>query len=284
MGRLFIGRRHLAPTKHGGRVPRTNDWTGRRARSVAYALISAGLLAMIAPRAAAQWTTRGSPSDKGWRFAVTPYLWFAGLKGDIGVGPLVSSVDLSPGDVLDALQFAAMGYGEVRRQWFVGGIDALYVSVGGAKAIVFRGDTGSFNLSNRQTILQPFVGYSVGNATWTLDVLAGARYWRERAELSVDRSNGRSVDYTNTLDWWDATGGLRLTGTIVPRVRFTAGGDAGGGGAKSDWQLHGDVGYDVSSRWTVGITYRFLSVDYTKTYFVQDVDMKGFVLAGTYHF
>jgi len=63
-----------------------------------------------------------------------------------------------------------------------------------------------------------------------------------------------------------------------------AGADAGGGGAKSDWQLHGDVGYDVSRRWTVGIDYRFLSVDYRKTSFVQDVDMKGFVVAGTYHF
>jgi hypothetical protein len=234
--------------------------------------------------AGAQWTTRGSPSDKGWRFAVTPYLWLAGLEGDVGVGPLTSHVDLSPADILDALQFAASAYGEVRRQWFVGGIDALYVSVGGAKAIVFRGDTGSFNLSNRQTILQPFVGYSVGNATWTLDVLAGARYWRSRNELSVDRPNGRSVDRTLLTDWWDATGGLRLTGTIIPRLRFTAGGDAGGGGAKSDWQLHGDVGYDVSSRWTVGIVYRFLSVDYSKTNFLQDVDMKGLVLAGTYHF
>jgi len=252
-------------------------------RRLTHALIALCVLIVAARPGSAQWTTRGSPSDKGWRFAVTPYLWLAGLKGEVGVGPLTSNVDLSPSDILDHLQFAASAYGEVRRQWFVGGIDALYVSVGGAKAIVFRGDTGSFNLSNRQTILQPFVGYSVGNATWTLDVLAGARYWRTRAELTVDRPNGQSRDFTSTTDWWDALGGLRLTGSIVPHVRFTAGGDAGGGGANSDWQLHGDVGYDVSSRWTVGVAYRFLSVDYRKT-LVQDVDMKGFVVAGTYHF
>ena len=246
--------------------------------------MSACLNSLFSASAHSQWTTRGSPSDKGWRFAVTPYLWLAGLKGDVGVGPLVSSIDLSPSDILDHLQFAASLYGEVRRQWFVGGIDALYVSVGGAKAIVFRGDTGSFNLANRQTILNPFVGYSVGNATWTLDVLAGTRYWRSKDRLTVDRPNGQSRDFTSTIDWWDALGGVRLTGIIVPRLRFTAGGDAGGGGAKSDWQLHGDVGYDVSSRWTVGVAYRFLSVDYSKTSFTQDVDMKGFVLAGTYHF
>ena len=255
-----------------------------RMRRVARMLIWLCALMVSARPAKAQWTTRGAASNKGWRFAVTPYLWFAGLKGDVGIGPLVSSVDLSPGDILDHLQFAASLYGEVRRQWFVGGIDALYVSVGDAKAIVFRGDTGSFNISNRQTILQPFVGYSVGNATWTLDVLAGARYWHSKDQLRVDRPNGQSRDFTTTVDWWDALGGLRLTGSIVPRLRFTAGGDAGGGGAKSDWQIHGDVGYDVSRVWTVGLSYRFLSVDYSKTNFVQDVDMKGFVLAGTYHF
>ena len=245
-------------------------------------LVALCMCLLTTQQALAQWTTRGAPSDKGWRFGLTPYVWLAGIEGDVGVGPLVSHVSLSPGDVLDHLQFAASLYGEVRRQWFVGGIDAFYASVGGAKAVVFRGDTGTFNLTDRQTIVTPFVGYSVGNATWTLDVLAGARYWRTRDRLSIDRPNGQSRDFTNTIDWWDALGGLRLTGIIVPKVRFTAGADAGG--AKSDWQLHGDVGYDVSSRWTVGVSYRYLSVDYTKTYFVDDVAFKGFVVAGTYHF
>lgn len=241
-------------------------------------------MGIIAPRATAQWTTRGSPSDKGWRFGVTPYLWFAGLNGDIGVGPLTSHVDLSPADILNHLDFAAMAYAEVRRQWFVGGIDAMYVSVSGAKAVVFRGDTGSFALKNQQAVAQPFIGYSVGNATWTLDILAGARYWSSKVRLNVDRPNGRSVNNSNRIDWWDAIGGLRLTGSIVPHVRFTAGSDAGGGGAKSDWQVHGDIGYDVSTRWTVGLAYRVLGVDYTKANFAEDIRQQGFLLAGTYHF
>jgi len=265
-------------------VFRSIDLVATRARQRIRVLVALSTLALPTQSVVAQWTRRAAPPDEGWHFAVTPYLWLAGLNGEVGIGPLTSNVDLSPGDILDALQFAASAYADVRRQWFVGGIDALYVSVGDAKAIVFRGDTGSFNLSNRQTILNPFVGYSVGNATWTFDVTAGARYWHSRDELRVDRANGQSRGFTSTIDWWDAVAGLRLTGIIVPHLRFTAGGDAGGGGAKSDWQLHGDVGYDVSSRWTVGLSYRLLSVDYSKTNFVQDVNMKGFVVAGTYHF
>jgi len=264
-------------------VSRSIDSAVTHARRLTRVLIALCVLMVAARPTAAQWTTRGAPADKGWRFAVTPYLWLAGLKGEVGVGPLTSNVDLSPSDILDHLQFAASLYGEVRRQWFVGGIDAFYASVGGAKAVVFRGDTGSFNLTNRQTILNPFVGYSVGNATWTLDVLAGTRYWRTRDRLSVDRPNGQSRDFTSTTDWWDALGGLRLTGSIVPRVPFTVGGDVGGGGAKNDWQLHGDLGYKVSSVWTVGASYRYLSVDYTKSPLTLDVAFKGFVVAGTYH-
>ena len=71
---------------------------------------------------------------------------------------------------------------EARRQWFVGGLDAVYVSLGGAKAVVFRGDTGSFNLKIEDAIITPFVGYSVGNATWTLDILGGTRYWSMNAD------------------------------------------------------------------------------------------------------
>jgi hypothetical protein len=254
-----------------------------RTRCFTQTLFALCLCSISARQAAAQWTTRGNASDKGWRFTVTPYVWLAGLKGDVGVGPLTSHVDLSPGDILKGLDFAAMAYGEVRRQWFVGGLDVLYVSVSDEKAVVFRGDTGTFNLKNQEAIVNPFIGYSVGNATWTLDILGGTRYWSMKTRLNVDRSNGRSVDFSDRTDWWDAVGGLRLTGTIVPRLRFTAGGDVGGGGAKSDWQAHGDVGYDVSTRWTVGLAYRVLSADYTN-HFVFDADQKGFVLAGTYRF
>jgi len=264
-------------------VSRSSNSVATRARRLSRLLLDLCVFTFPAREATAQWTTRGVPSDKGWRFTVTPYLWFAGLKGDVGVGPITSHVDLSPGDLLKALDFAASAYGEARRQWFVGGLDVFYVSVSGAKAVAFRGDTGTFNLKNQQALISPFVGYSVGNATWTLDVLGGARYWSTKARLNVDRSNGRSVDVSKRVDWWDAVGGLRLTGTIVPHLRFTAGGDAGGGGAKSDWQAHGDVGYDVSTRWTVGLAYRVIGIDYSKT-FVDNVDQKGFLLAGTYRF
>ena len=213
-----------------------------------------------------------------------PYGWLASITGDVGAGPITANVDVSFADLARHLRFAAMVYAEARRQWFVGGVDALYVSLSGAKAIAFRGDTGSFDLKIHLPLIEPFVGYSVGNATWTFDVFTGARYWGLKNELSVNRPNGNSRDFTARDDWWDALGGARLSGTIIPHLRFTAGGDAGGGGAKSDWQVHGDVGYDVSHLWTVGLSYRYLSVDREENRSTLDVALKGLVVAGTYHF
>jgi hypothetical protein len=226
---------------------------------------------------------RGNASDKGWRFTVTPYAWIPWITGDVGVGRITSNIDITPHDVLKTLDFAAMATAEARRQWFVGGIDAIYVALSGDRAVAFLGDTGNFSLKIQEAIITPFAGYSVGNATWTLDVLAAARYWSVKPRLTVDRPNGRSVDVSQRVDWWDAVGGLRLTGTIVPHLRFTAGGDVGGGGAKSDWQVHGDVGYDVSTRWTVGLAYRVLGVDYSKK-LVDNLHTEGFLVAGTYRF
>jgi hypothetical protein len=50
-----------------------------------------------------------------WRYAVTPYMWLTGLEGDVGVGRVSSSVDLSPSDILRNLKFGIMGAGEARK-------------------------------------------------------------------------------------------------------------------------------------------------------------------------
>ncbi len=42
---------------------------------------------------------------KGW---VTPYMWLTGMNGDVGLGPVFSSLDWSSSDVLNDLSFAAM--------------------------------------------------------------------------------------------------------------------------------------------------------------------------------
>ena len=77
----------------------------RATRAAVMVASSAIALCMLSERTNAQ-------SKDPWRFQVTPYGWLSGLTGRVGVGRLQTDVDLSVGDVLDALKFAAMLSGE----------------------------------------------------------------------------------------------------------------------------------------------------------------------------
>jgi len=80
--------------------------------------------------------------------------------------------------------------------------------------------------------------------------------------------------------------GGRVT-TILSRKAFaTVLGDAGGGSARSDYQIGGFLGYQISRRWVLLGGYRYLSVDYRpngKAQFVYDVDMPGLVIGATFN-
>jgi hypothetical protein len=66
----------------------------------AIVIMSGGALAT--PAAAQQ------PEATGWQFTFIPYVWASAFQGRIGVGPAVTDVDLSFGDIIDHADFALM--------------------------------------------------------------------------------------------------------------------------------------------------------------------------------
>lgn len=256
-----------------------------RATRISSAAVCASLgcatLTCATPRTAA---AQAPSATSGWGFAVTPYAWLPGLSGTVGVGPLATNVSLDFSQLLRRLRFAAMGYGQANYGPAVFAIDGIYTSLGGEKVVAFRGDTGSFTLSAHQTLLQPMVGYALGNRLWGVTFLASARYWNMSTDLNADRANGTSVERSGSRDWVDAVGGLRAQWTPKSYVTVAAGGDAGGGGSRDTWQAYGMLGANVWHDWTVSLAYRYLSVNYDRDQFLYDTSMTGFVLAATYKF
>jgi hypothetical protein len=113
------------------------------------ALIPIFSCSLVAARSAtAQVDTTGRT-----RMYVTPYIWLSGITGDVGVRNVAVHVNVPFADVLKVLKFAAIGGVEARRGPWLGSLDMLYVSLGAAKSVAFRGDTGSFSLKQRETIL-----------------------------------------------------------------------------------------------------------------------------------
>jgi len=239
-------------------------------------IFSCGLVA--ARSASAQVDTTGRT-----HFYVTPYIWLSGITGDVGVRNLAVHVNVPFADVLKVLKFAAIGGVEARRGPWLGSLDMLYVSLGAAKSVAIRGDTGSFSLKQRETILQPMAGYSIGDSRWALDLLAGVRYWNLGMTLDVDRPRAQN-ERSGSRGWVDALGGARFRMVATPHVHVVLGGDAGGGGSKGTWQAHGSVGYDVSSSVTVGLGYRYLDVNYDRDDVLFDTHTHGLAFGAMWRF
>lgn len=251
----------------------------RMTKQIALTATTAAALFTFSAGASAQ-----SDSTSHWRFGVTPYAWLSGLSGRVGVGPVASKVDLGVGDILDMLKFGIMGTAEARKGAWVIAADAIYASLGAGRVLAFRGDTGSLELTQSETIIQPTGGYTIGDNTWAIDILGGFRYWNLSASLDVDRSRRPSNEHSGGRSWVDATGGFRFRWVPIPSARFVAAADGGGGGSLSTWQAYSSLGVDPWSHWTLGVAYRWLAVDYDHQNFLFDTDTKGFILGATYRF
>jgi len=121
-----------------------------------------------------------------------------------------------------------------------------------------------------------------------VDALFGVRYWHLNTEL---RAFAQGTQIGNTVsqsaNWADAVAGGRIELVLSPKAFVAIAGDAGGGSAKSDWQVGGALGYKIKPKWVLLGGYRYLSIDYRpngNAQFVYDVNMPGLILGATYTF
>ena len=247
-----------------------------RARLVGCAL--ALTVAGASTRASAQIDT-----SRHWRYDVTPYGWLTSLNGRVGVGPVATNVDLSFHDILKSLKFGIMGYAQARHGPWFAGFDGIYASLGNNAVIAFRGDTGSLELKQKETIIQPVGGYTIGNQKWAVDFLGGFRYWDLSTTIDVDVTRRPTNPHTISQSWVDATVGARFRATPYKKVHIIVGGDGGAGGSDGTWNFYGTAGYDVWSKVALGLGYRYLSVNYESDRFLFDTRTKGLALGASIH-
>jgi predicted transcriptional regulator len=121
----------------------------------------------------------------GKTFIVRPYLWAAGLEGDVGVGDIGTEVDLSFSDILDTLQIGGMLEVEGRSgRWGVI-VDGIFLKL--SEEAPAPGPFFSFiEPTIKMAIIDAALAYRVidGKRGW-LDLLAGGRYFNMDVELDL---------------------------------------------------------------------------------------------------
>jgi hypothetical protein len=234
---------------------------------------------------------RALPAPNPWTVIFAPYGWMPGLNGNTTVRGRTTDIDVGPFRVLEHIDgVPGMGYAEARNGplAFYGDIIYAPLSAGASRARSF--DWVSLDASGgvdiRETIIEAGAAYEIGKwhlfAGWTaVDLLAGARYWRESVDINLALSatldtaglvltRGRAIARSGDVEWVDPLVGLRLRQQLAPGHDLVLRGDVGGFDAGSQFSWNALAAYSFQIGTYHGATYsgllgyRALSVDFEK--------------------
>lgn len=224
-------------------------------------------------------TTLSVHAQEGdWSFKLTPYIWAAGMDGDVGVGNVSVPVDVKFTDAIKDLDLAGMLALEARNgNWGVL-TDGTYLNLSD------KADTqiGTFRVELEQWMINGAVIYRVsqdGNVTF--DAGLGGRYMDIDTDVNVPSDR---PDINSSEGWLDPLLVARLRMQFAENCFGVILGDIGGFGVESDltWQLTAAAGYAFSDTVSMLFGYRYLDYDYDQDGLVYDVATSGLVLGLTF--
>jgi opacity protein-like surface antigen len=255
------------------------------------------LASVLAPATAADLAP--APDTSEWQFTLAPYAWGVGLSGDVGLfgrGPV--EVDIPFSDILETLDFAAMGVGEAHNGTWGVFVDINYTSLSASKSKSRFLETIDLDAElTAEADIREFIGTFMGQ--WravdadqiTLDLMAGARYWHVENDISVKArleqiQVDKSLSGSDGASWVDPMMGVKSRIDTNSPFYLTGWGMIGGFGVGSDfnWDVMGGVGYEWTDHFSTVLGYRALGVDYEDDGFVYDIIQQGVALGGVISF
>lgn len=218
-----------------------------------------------------------------WTGQITPYVWGAGLGGDITPfsGAPTLSFDKSFSEVLKDSDGAFFLSGYARRDRLVVMGDFSWSSSSKSGAVP-PGLPADGKLTQRSLTL--LAGWrAVSNDDMTLDLLAGARAWRVKGSVVVA---GGAIQASPGKDFVDPVLAVRANFALAPQWSAILYADVGGFGVGSDntSQLLATVNYQMNDNLYISAGYRQLNVDYRSGGTKVDVTMAGPLLGATWRF
>ena len=227
-----------------------------------------------------------------WQFRLTPYLWFAGLKGDVATIPGLPAapIDLSPSDALNDTEASLMFVFDASKGQHGVFFDFLYSDVQSKEELIPQPiglSLKSVSKTTLVTLAYQYTAYSADNAA--LDLLVGGRYWDVDTELRFGGGppplGGRKVSHAES--WIDPALGIKGRMPLGDSKFYLEGGAGiGGFGVGSDlfYEFNGAVGYQWSTSIGTTVGYRMFDVDYEDGDFLYDARQQGWQLGLTWAF
>jgi len=226
-----------------------------------------------------------------WQFALSPYGWLSGVKGDTATIPPLpeAPIDVSPREALEDVETSLMLIFEAKKGRHGLMTDLIYSDVQSDEDLVEELDL-KLRATSKNTLLSLAYVYEILNDSGTvLDAFAGARYWDVETILKFSGGEGplAGLRIDNTEDWIDPMLGIKgRTPLGDSRFYFTGWAGLGGFGVNSDlfYDLSLNLGYQWSDAIGTTLGYRLLDVDYDNDGFVYDIKQDGLALGLTWRF
>jgi len=231
-----------------------------------------GLIALLLATTLAP-TVANAADD--WKFAVTPYLWGAGVNGTATVRSHEADLEKTFGDILDDLSFAAMVNLQARKGRFALYTDVTYL---GQEVTHDLTTPAGLTVLEAETSLDSWIvdfGASWEVARWGaaasgkggfLDLFVGGRYWTVDTEIEADSpfiAGERSVD--SSMDWVDPIVGARFSSDLTPKLQLIGRADVGGfeigDASKLTWSAAAYLGWRFTPTISGWFGYKHLVVE-----------------------
>jgi opacity protein-like surface antigen len=217
-----------------------------------------------------------------WSFRLALYGWAQSLDGDVTARGISSPVDVGFDDILDNLDFGAMGAVEIGYGRWSFLVDGVYAKISASAPTPFGFVADSLDMQFKQ-----FLGHAVVSYEFTrtdkvkFDAYFGARINWLDLELELGAFN-----QSDEKTWIDPIVGVRLQAELGHSFFFRTLADVGGFGISSDftWQAMAGFGYHFNDNCSALLTYRAIGTDYTNGGFTYDVTAHGPVIGLEYRF
>ena len=204
------------------------------------------------------------------------------MHGTVGARGYDASVHASFGDIFSYLNMGLMVAVEPRYKKFSAPVDFIWMKLSDDKSLPFQIGPTNIKTKINEDLLTPKVAYRlVDGKMIKVDGNVGIRYFHLGTTLTFVPGTYVSPQY-QAANWVDVVSGARIQAALSPKMRVTILGDAGAGGANSDYQIGAFLGYKVKKNVDLQAGWRYLSVDYRpKSTFVYDVDTSGLLIGAT---
>jgi len=232
-------------------------------------------------------------ADDVWQSRLTPYLWFAGLKGNMATipGAPATPIDISPSDAVADTETSLMLLIDAKRGRHGVFADFLYSDVQSDEELVPAPINLALQSITKTTILSLAYQYEIFNQDQVvIDLLLGARYWNIDSALRFGSGTGGPLDgrrVDNDESWVDPVMGVKGRMPLGSSKFYIEGGAGlGGFGVGSDlfYEFNGAIGYQWNKAIGTAIGYRMFDVDYEDDDFIYDAGQQGWQLGLTWAF